>query len=363
MPLRDFTTVPYLPLIDVRPAELLALDELPEKDKDLVLPLFKLRPWVGTESIEHVTTRLVRSYGTRPCFLEMGEPEFVDPEKARQVHIDLGKLRLSESGYQNWVSFFQREECRHFIPVLQLADRAEFLSQVQALGALGRGLGIRIDANRIDAGQFARFAANATDSGRDVVFVLDYSKQGSGYLSQKQAIKLQVQSILDECQNTAAIAISASSFPDGFTSITKQEIFERTLFNRLREDFQGKIVFSDRGSARAEALSGGGGLPAPRVDFAKADEWVFYRQDKDSAMSPMLSYQRQAKLLMESTDWDPKLKLWGCQMIEKTAIADETGIFSANRCTAARINIHLHQQLHYGNPSTLYDTDEEWTDF
>ena len=362
MPLRDFTAVPYLPLIDVRPAVLLALDELPEKDKDLLLPMFKLRPWVGTESIEHVTTRLVRSYGTRPCFLEMGEPEFVDPEKARQVHLDLGKLRLSESGYQNWVDFFERGECKHFIPVVQLADREESLAQAQSLGALGRGLAVRIDANRVDAGQFARFVAGATDSGRDVVFVLDYGKQGSGYPTHRQVVKSQVERVLDECQNTTAIAISASSFPDGFTSITKQEIFERSLFNKLREDFPGKVIYSDRGSARAEALSGGGGLPAPRVDFAKSDEWVFYRQDKESAMSPTLSYQRQAKLLMESTDWDPKLKLWGCQMIEKTAIADETGIFSANRCTAARINIHLHQQLCYGNPSALYDTDEDWTD-
>ena len=363
MALRDLTAVPYLPLIDVRPAELLALDELPEKDKNLLLPMFKLRPWVGTESIEHSINRLVRSYGNRPSFLELGEPEFVDPEKVRQVHRDIGKLRESDNGYRNWLDFFGREDCQHFIPVVQWGEQGQFLAQAETLSALNRGLGIRIDAARIDAKQFAAFAARSVAHGRDVVFVLDYAKQSAGHLVEKETVRSQVQGILDSCPDTAAVALSASSFPDGFTAITKQDILERKLFNSLRDDFDGKLIYSDRGSARAEALSGGGGLPAPRIDFAKPDEWVFYRQEKDPPMSTALAYQRQAKLLMESADWDPKLKLWGCQMIEKTAMGDDTGIFSANRCTAARINIHVHQQLHYGNEAGLYDTDEEWTDF
>lgn len=362
MALRDFTRIQYLPLIDVRPAELVALEELPAKDKDLILPMFKLRPWVGTDTLQHAVNRLLKAYGHRSSFLELGEPELLDPEKkVRQVHAEIGNLRDPQAGYKKWVDFFGLEGCEHFIPVLQWGNPDQFLAQAEALLALDRGLGIRVDAT-LDLAQFAKFVAPSIDAGKDVVFVIDFGKQSGSFAGARGEVKQKVQAILDGCANAAAVAVSASSFPSDFTSTTRQDIFERKLFNSLRSDFGDRLVFSDRGSARAEALSGGGGLPAPRIDFAKADEWVFFRQDKEPPMSTALGYQRQAKLLMDSADWDAKLKLWGCQMIEKTAVSDDTGIFSANRCTAARINIHVHQQLHYGDSRALYDTDEEWTD-
>ena len=54
--------------------------------------------------------------------------------------------------------------------------------------------------------------------------------------------------------------------------------------------------------------------------------------------------------------------LWGKQMIERTAYGDEGAISSPPKATAARINIHLHQQLFFGNQAGLYDTDEDWSD-
>jgi hypothetical protein len=75
-----------------------------------------------------------------------------------------------------------------------------------------------------------------------------------------------------------------------------------------------------------------------------------------------MGYQLQASALIASRHWDSRLRLWGCQMIEKTAFGDESGITSPNRATAARINIHLHQQLWFGDAEALYDTDEEWKD-
>jgi hypothetical protein len=56
-------------------------------------------------------------------------------------------------------------------------------------------------------------------------------------------------------------------------------------------------------------------------------------------------------------------RVWGTQMIERTALGDPDAITSPVRATAARINIHLHRQLFYDDPGAgLYDTDEEWTD-
>ena len=45
--LKDLASSPYVPLLAVRPAEMTALQELPEKSKDLLFPCVLLRPWVS----------------------------------------------------------------------------------------------------------------------------------------------------------------------------------------------------------------------------------------------------------------------------------------------------------------------------
>lgn len=60
--------------------------------------------------------------------------------------------------------------------------------------------------------------------------------------------------------------------------------------------------------------------------------------------------------------WDPNLRLWGTQMIEKTGLGDSYGITNANKATAVRINIHLYQQLHYNEVLSNIDTEEDWID-
>jgi len=159
----------------------------------------------------------------------------------------------------------------------------------------------------------------------------------------------------------AKIAISASSFPNSFTGIDSQEIYERALFDKVAKNFGSHVIFSDRGSARAEKQQGGGGLPAPRIDYPKKNEWFFFRQSV-ALSSPFDGYQAQALNLMKSKYWDKGLKLWGCQMIERTASGDSQGISSPNRSTAVRINLHLHRQIYFADEESFFDTDEEWTD-
>jgi hypothetical protein len=60
--------------------------------------------------------------------------------------------------------------------------------------------------------------------------------------------------------------------------------------------------------------------------------------------------------------WDARLRVWGTQMIERTALGDPDAILSPARATATRINLHLHRQLFFDDPDGLYETDEEWMD-
>jgi hypothetical protein len=88
--------------------------------------------------------------------------------------------------------------------------------------------------------------------------------------------------------------------------------------------------------------------------------WRFFRAPDEANRAAV--YRRLAQLVIGSPIWDAGLRLWGTQMIERTALGDPNAITSPARATSARINIHLHRQLFFDNPGAGYDTDEDWSD-
>jgi hypothetical protein len=138
--------------------------------------------------------------------------------------------------------------------------------------------------------------------------------------------------------------------------VSDQPIYERRLFDTLLDT--DRLIYSDRGSARVERQTGGGGQPAPRIDYPLFDLWDFYRSD-DLVGFP--GYQQQAINVMTGGNWNPALRVWGTQMIERTAAGDMSAIGSPQKATAARINLHLQLQAFYGAPDAAEDTDEDWS--
>lgn len=353
--LRDLDEIAYMPLLSIRPAEMLALESLPERDKDLMLPIFRLQPWVGAHRLESALARMSDAYGDRPCFATLCDPDVV--ASPRPVHEQLDALRSPANGFSAWCDFVEARD--NLIPAVQLTDVGEFDVQIARLRNLDRGLIVLVEQ---DAFQFLRAIASrtaaATEGGRDVVFLLDWGRQTRHLLLLQAEAVGYIRSIREVAPH-ARIGLSASTFPEGFTAITNQDIYEREFFQAVRQHAD-RLIFSDRGSARAERQTGGGGAPAPRIDYARSRQWDFFRSD--SADDRPSAYQFQAQRLMNSAIWDRDLRLWGTQMIERTALGDESAITSPARATAVRINIHLHQQLFFDAPSSLHETDEEWTD-
>lgn len=349
----------YLPVIDLRPAEMLALEQLPRKDKEMMLPLFQLRPWVASKNLELSIARLQSAFGNSRAFLKIADS--IPVMSRREVHGELDRLRSHENGYANWVRFFEQESNLHFVPCIQLESPEGVEVQTGRLLGLGRGALVHIVRNAlpyVDA--ILSVIRRASRSGRGLVVLLDYEKETGAIVSQVgpvAALLSKVKNLLPE----AEVSFSASSFPDSFVEISTQPIYERLAYQEILKRLDFPIIFSDRGGARAEKQQGGGGQPAPRIDFARSVDWHFFR-DVDEAADREVAYTRQARRLMSSSIWDPRLKLWGTQMIERTALGDSHGITSPNRCTAVRVNIHLHQQVWYGDASELYDTDEDWTE-
>jgi hypothetical protein len=334
-----------------------ALEELPNRTKDLLLPLIHLRPWAAAHYLESAIERIERTYGDRPVIVGVGYREAI--KSRRPVHDELDDLRLATNGYENWCEFIEEHE--NYIPAVQLGSPADETSQFECLYALERGMVVVIEQPGFGALRpLARRIASATKGGADVCFVLDYLRVSQDHLQRAAAAAALVASILDEAPE-ARVSISASSFPDNFVNVPDQQIYERRLFNSVLPEVEAsRLIYSDRGSARAERQQGGGGTPSPRIDYPLRHDWKFYRSPDLASFS---GYRQQARALMaDRAVWNGDLRVWGTQMIERTAAGDSSAISNAARSTAARINIHLQVQSFYDDPAAALETDEDWED-
>lgn len=344
-------------MLSVRWAEMRALQELPERDKDNMFPLLQLRPWASAHRLDKALSRIEEAYGDRPFLAEVCTDDVEGTR--RPVHDELDRLRDPTDGYSNWVQYLRGHP--NFVPVVQLAVPRELPLQVESLYQLGRGLAVRFPRASFPSIEIvARQIAASTNGGEGVCFIVDFEKQSASLLQRQMECTGYAQAILALAPQSY-VSVSASSFPEQFGGLEQQEIYERSLFEGVRPRVAaGRLIYSDRGSARVERQSGGGGLPAARIDYAQPRAWRFYRAE--SSEDRAAAYREQAEALVDSDQWDEHLRLWGTQMIARTAAGDLDAITSPARSTAARINIHLHQQLFYGGREGLYDTDEPWTD-
>lgn len=364
--MRDLKDVSYIPLLTVRPAEMQALEELPEHDKNLMMPFFHLGPWTTAHHLSSSLTRIEEAYGERPCFVTLADPEINDGD--RPVHRELAALRNPDNGYECWCKFIENQ--RGFVPTLQLSPRPpnenshqkardEIREQADNLYSLDRGLLVSLERRGFQlAESLAKIIAPITNQGEKICFLFDFGRLTEANFVEGETV-VYASKVLRELPN-ARIAMSASSFPETFGGTSEQEILERIAFNNILPKIGERLIYSDRGSARAERQLGGGGAPLPRIDYPQRTLWEFFRSDEPADRHD--AYFEQARKAMRSENWDANLRVWGTQMIERTALEDHSAIVSPKRATAARINIHLHRQLFYNDLKGMYDTDDDWSD-
>lgn len=170
MALRTFGDVPYMPVISLRPAEMRALEELPDSTKDALLPIVPLRAWMTAHMLQSGIERLAKAYGDRPVVISISEPDVV--AKIRPVHTELDRLRDAGDGYRNWCDFIS--ETPNYIPAVQLRDPFHIAGQLQRLHALGRGVVVIIERDALPGlAAIAQAVGAAIPGGNDVCFVVD----------------------------------------------------------------------------------------------------------------------------------------------------------------------------------------------
>jgi hypothetical protein len=362
----------YIPVLCVRPAEVNALRELPERDKDAFLPAIQLRPWMGAKQFSSALQKVQEVFGEKRQWIANIDSTYEPPAPKydeetgklippRQAVTDFSALNRPNNGYKNWCDLI--EENQNLIPCLQLANPDQFDKQLERLASLNRGLVLHLTS--LDDAPDTAQLSSLTEASRnnEILFIVDF-----GDIKNVQDLNSLIVAWIDTINNlyeaipSCRIAISSTSFPSSFNDgIASKTIQERQLFNialetSKQEDWN--IVYSDRGSTRLNHKQDGGPPKIyARIDYPTMDTWHFFRADVGGT-----DYCLVAQNCMQAACWNPELHVWGTQMIERTAQGDVYAITSPSVATAVRVNIHLHNQLFYEQPYGLLDTDDDWID-
>lgn len=366
-----FDTFSYIPILGLKPADMAALEELPEKDKDLLLPLLPLKRWTTAASLDKACNRIEKAFGVRKILIDI-DKEFLLECKSKDTPIakEFCSLGDSTNGYENWIDLFKRKT--NYLPVLQLEDLTEFITQVKGFIELNLPIVLRIEMKgkgKVETENFKFIIRNILLLSKEInnlLILLDYTDYDRTDLLNYSESATLIRG-LGKYFPDAKFSISGTSFPYSFAGSYKGEIpiYERLIYNKIQNYLEDmKIIYSDRASTRANSIDGGGGTPLPRIDYPLKNDWRFVRKEftTDDENEKDQLYQEAAIEVVKSDYWDENLHLWGTQMIERTALRDPYGINSPQKATSARINIHLYNQLHYMDNFSDLDTDEEWVD-
>lgn len=377
MLLTDLDDYIYIPILSISPAEMVALDELPDKDKGKILPVFSLKGWATSKQLCKSIERIKKSIGEKKWIADIDINYLLKKEKESRlkgtevgdVVKEIKKLLEPHDGYRNWVEFIETHP--DIIPTIQLYELSELISQVHNLGALGRGISLKFNMLSIDEQEAIHICARVREYyNESIIIIFDYGDIKRAFLEKIP----QIAQFIRQCTSmfsTSKVCLSCTSFPDSFAGTHHGEasIYERQAYNRIRQLLTGiDLIYSDRGSARANKSGGGARTPPPRIDYPLKDEWKYVRIDFDdinnSKEEKYIVYKRIANEILNSSYWKTNLLLWGTQQIELTGTGNKFGIYDQRKAAAVRINIHLYTQLHYYSSVAIedIDSDDDWVD-
>gem|GEM_PF-1313040 len=351
----EINELTYVPTLFLRSAEMQALEHLSNAEKDAVIPLVLLKPWANSQSLDGGIKRIEKAYPSRRYMLDIDR--YYTRSSERASWSQYLRTQSSDGDFKYWRDFVGNFE--NIIPAIQHvgATETQIQKQIEWTDEIGRPFFFRIENNH-PGNRHAVLDAirNIAHSNYLVVIDVGWSRD---ILSLEMWASSWIEALL-ELHRDLRVVISGSSFPADFMAYGRQgeeALQERPLFNSLaRRHNAARLVYGAWASSRPQGAEGGGpGYPG--VALPLPTKWVFFR---GSAIGG--SFQPLAQEAVNSGIWDNNLSVWGKYFINNTANDAGYVINSAQQATAARINIHMNEQISRGNTSVISDVPEDYVD-
>jgi hypothetical protein len=343
----------YVPLLHARLAEIRALRELPDVSKNLLVPVFKLRPWLNSKTFDRAVEVVEEAVGNRLYGFDLDRTKYqTDPPPEKEAAVNFSGLFDSSNSYEQYYNLIEAGANR--VPVFRdpALENPQIDGQLDRIEAIGRGFFVRVQPAQ--SGALMEIAQRTFDRNIDnPVFIIDCG-WGRDILSSAALATTLAQNLIDISEEFEVV-VAGSSFPDAFSDLgTRFSIsaIERQLFKEVRRQINtGKLIYGDWGSTRPPTDP----VPmrnVPRIDTALPTNWIGWRSSDGE------TYVQVANRTIVDSEWDGSLGIWGEYMILATAAEEEIRIKSPAMAAAVRVNLHLHQQANFDNPDGLHVGDQ-----
>lgn len=348
----------YYPTICIRRAEMRAMEKLPLSEKRLMLPIVLLAPWLNSTEFENTHVRINQSIGDAKIIIDL-DRFFKSSSTTQSREYFNSLISGNPEGIDEWINLFSKFE--NYIPVIQFKNVSDECvdKQILAARALRKGYAFRCDP--INRSEFSRMRNKIEQCiNDDIIFIFDF-----GYRDDPLATAADPTVYLRDIFNlsdTLKIVVSGSNFPNDFSDFdnfaTPKEIGARVVYAELSKVFGNyQIFYGDWASTKPRRYDGGGNPPLPRIDFPTKSAWIIARS-KELAWT----FREAAIRITRLPEWEARPFVWGTGVIEKTAMGLPGGISTGPEAIAARVNIHLFVQNHFGDAAPPRAPEAVWVD-
>ncbi len=351
----------YYPSLMIRPAEMEALNELPEKNKNSIFPIIKFCPWTTAKKLSSAIDKLELVYGARPLICDLDYDYSSNSD--REAVTDFLEMRNPANRAEKWVEFIKNNA--NLIPTVLCKNMSasDIKYQLGEFISLERGFAFRFEVNHLEQYNFTEIKSILDEklleiTTGDFCIIID-----AGLVQDVNLTELKVVSAVNHFKDYVKLRVilSSASFPNSFqqyTGIGAIDILSRRLFEKVKSKFNMvELSYSDWGSTKPRSNQQGGGVPIDRIDFPLPNSWIVARNKNKG-----WTYKDAAQNLIDSEFWKNAPNIWGTQRIVDTAEGRSMAISNPRHNTSSRINIHLFVQNHFGSDAGSITTDEPWED-
>jgi len=338
----------YVPIIKSGIAEVGAFRSLYPSVKDVVFPVFLMRPWPNAGHLKFSIDKLVDAVGDRSFGLALDRGRYAN-QNTRKAQSEFDALFNERLGYRAYYDMVA--SIPNAVPVLQPTRSASnLLLQIGNADDLDRG--VIVHQRRGSEVPLSDMIVGIAPMPHDSVIIVD-----AGWSRDYNALEAFTLPIVERVLRSlpnAEIVIASSSFPDKFDHIvgnSEEEGTERRLFSVLRQRHnEADLTYGDWASTRPQQEGGGGNRIPSRVDIPKSSSWEIFRADpKNDLGFPEMAWKAQHHDCFGTVP-----DCWGKETI---IVTNDEGVGVTSPRVAAEVRINIHMTIQ-SEASSIAPSDE-----